>query len=193
MSRRKQARHSSTCGSSCKSRNSSVMSWSERFCDSRLVSHCYQHLLLFESSQSLSVCAGRHAVTQIFPVLATLILSNTSYWNRSPGSLYAVVSSCLDECMQAEEATGDRLEMSREVASLRLKLTSAAQEADGYRKELGLARASPGLAEQHEAALADLRQEISALQTELAQTKASMWLNGMHGACDKAVAYKSAA
>ena len=75
-----------------------------------------------------------------------------------------------------EEASAERLEMSREVASLRLKLTSAALQADGYRKELGLAQASPNLAEQHNAALAGLKQEINALQTELTQAKASMRL-----------------
>ncbi len=77
-------------------------------------------------------------------------------------------------CLQAEEASGERLEMSREVASLRLILTSVTQQADEYRKELGLAQASPSLADQHEAALAGLKREISALQSELVQTKASM-------------------
>ncbi len=66
--------------------------------------------------------------------------------------------------------------MSREVASLRLKLTSAAQQADGYKKELGLAQAFPNPAEQHNAVLAGMKQEISALQTELTQAKASMRL-----------------
>ncbi|CAL5219083.1 g849 [Coccomyxa viridis] len=77
---------------------------------------------------------------------------------------------------KVEEASGERLEMSREVASLRLKLTSAAQQADGYKKELGLAQAFPNPAEQHNAVLAGMKQEISALQTELTQAKASMRL-----------------
>lgn len=76
--------------------------------------------------------------------------------------------------LQVVDASEEKLELSREVASLRLRLTTATQQADGYRKELGQAQASPGLAEQHEAALGGLKQEISSLQTELGQSKASM-------------------
>ena len=85
-----------------------------------------------------------------------------------------LLSGTEQHLMQAEDASEERLEMSREFASLRLRLTAATQQAEEYRKELGLAQASPTVAEQHEAALAGLRQEISALRKEVAQMKASM-------------------
>ena len=75
--------------------------------------------------------------------------------------------------MQAEEASGERLEMSREVASLRLRASTAAQQAEGHRKGLALAQAPKDQAEQHAAALAGLKQEISALREALAAAKAS--------------------
>ena len=83
-------------------------------------------------------------------------------------------TSIVVHLLQAVGASEEMLELSREVAGLRLKLTTATQQADGYRKELGQAQVSPGLAEQHEAALAGLKQEINSLQTELARRKASM-------------------
>ena len=89
-----------------------------------------------------------------------------------------------ESLLQAEEASAERLEMSREVASLRLKATAATQQVEVYRKQAETAEASPNLAKhhdaaltglrrQHEAAVASLRQEVDNLQEHLLQTKAS--------------------
>ena len=90
---------------------------------------------------------------------------------------YAVDASTLTDpdVVQAEDASGGRLEMSREVASLRLRLSAATQQAEEFRKELEVAKATPNIAEQHDTALAGFRQEISNLQEEVAQTKASIY------------------
>lgn len=94
----------------------------------------------------------------------------------------------MQSLLQAEEASAERLEMSREVAGLRLKATAATQQVEVYRKQAETAEASPnlakhheaalaGLRQQHEAATASLRQEVNNLQEHLAQTKASSLLD----------------
>lgn len=94
----------------------------------------------------------------------------------------------MQSLLQAKEATAERLEMSREVAGLRLKATTATQQVEVYRKQAEPAEASPnlakhheaaldGLRQQHEAAIASLRQEVNTLHEHLAQTKASTLLD----------------
>ena len=99
---------------------------------------------------------------------------------------YVIPLNCIttQSLLQAEEASAERLEMSREVAGLRLKLTAATQQVEAYRNQAETADASPslakhhdaalaGLRQQHEAATASMRQEVNNLQEHLAQSKAS--------------------
>ena len=74
------------------------------------------------------------------------------------------------EAAQVQEATRQKVEMSREVASLRGRLTVLTQQAEDLRSA---AESSPDLAKQHDAALAGLKQEVRSLQEQLAQAQAS--------------------
>lgn len=74
------------------------------------------------------------------------------------------------DASQVQEATGQKVDMSREVASLRARLAVLTQQAEELRSA---AEASPDLAKQHDAALAGLKQEVSSLQEQLAQAQAS--------------------
>lgn len=75
--------------------------------------------------------------------------------------------------MQAEETSKDKVELSRELASLRSRLSAVTQQAEEYKQQAVAAKPSPGVAEQQKAAVQALEQANSTLRDQLAQAKAS--------------------
>ena len=87
-------------------------------------------------------------------------------------------------CGQVEEAAEEKLELSRELASMRARLNTVTQQAQQREVKAQAAERSACVAERAEqqaASLEDAQQEISALKERLAQAEASTaWFTFMY-------------
>ena len=92
---------------------------------------------------------------------------------------------------QVEEAAGEELELSRELASMRARLSTVtlqAQQRDAKASAAERAANAAQHAKQHTAALKDAQREISALQEQLAQAEASAARRTFMYACTQLLA-----